>query len=190
MCYLKLFIYSLVSIFLIPHIILYLLSTNKQLIEKDVNVNYKGDDYFIYKLICLLIRNKYFRCLFYYRIGNSSVFIKWLFPAESTFMISKSTKIDSDVYIAHPYATVINAKSIGKHLSIRQCTTIGNKIDGRNDLVPIIGDNVTIGANVVIIGDVKIGNNVTIGAGSVVVKDIPDNCIIAGNPCRIIKYFD
>ena len=42
-------------------------------------------------------------------------------------------------------------------------------------------------ANVVIIGDIEIGDNVTIGAGSVVVKSVPSNCVIAGNPARIIK---
>ena len=63
------------------------------------------------------------------------------------------------------------------------CTTIGEK----NGKSPKIGDNVTLGANVIIIGDVKVGNNVVIGAGSVVVKDIPDNCVAVGNPCRPIK---
>ena len=46
----------------------------------------------------------------------------------------------------------------------------------------------TLGANVIIIGNVKVGNNVTIGAGSVVVKDIPDNAIAVGNPAKVIKY--
>jgi acetyltransferase-like isoleucine patch superfamily enzyme len=41
-----------------------------------------------------------------------------------------------------------------------------------------------------IIGDINIGNNVVVGAGAVVVKDVPDNCIVAGNPARIIKYLD
>ena len=45
-----------------------------------------------------------------------------------------------------------------------------------------------MGANVVIIGDIKIGNNVIIGAGSVVLKDIPENAIVAGNPARILRY--
>lgn len=66
-------------------------------------------------------------------------------------------------------------------------TTIGNALHGRNDLVPTIGNNVSLGANVTIIGDICIGNNVIIGAGSVVVKDVPDNCVIAGNPAKIIK---
>lgn len=34
---------------------------------------------------------------------------------------------------------------------------------------------------------VKVGNGVVIGAGSVVTKDIPDNCIAAGNPARVIR---
>lgn len=54
--------------------------------------------------------------------------------------------------------------------------------------MPTIGNNVSLGANVTIIGPVHVGNNVTIGAGSVVVKDIPDDCIAVGNPCRPIKH--
>ncbi|MDR1877602.1 MAG: acetyltransferase [Flavobacteriaceae bacterium] len=44
-----------------------------------------------------------------------------------------------------------------------------------------------IGANVTILPDTKIGSNVTIGAGAVVTKDVPDNCIVAGIPAKIIK---
>ena len=54
-------------------------------------------------------------------------------------------------------------------------------------MIPTIGDNVSIGANVNIIGNITIGNNVEIGAGSVVVNDIPDNCVVVGNPARIIR---
>ena len=50
-----------------------------------------------------------------------------------------------------------------------------------------IGNNVWIGGNSIILPDVTIGDNCVIGAGSVVNKDIPENCIAAGNPCRVIR---
>lgn len=50
-----------------------------------------------------------------------------------------------------------------------------------------IGDNVWIGGNTVICPGVHIGDNVVIGAGSVVTRDIPDWCIAAGNPCRVLR---
>ena len=50
-----------------------------------------------------------------------------------------------------------------------------------------IGSNTMIGIRSIILPGVKIGNHVAIGAGSVVVKDIPDHCIAAGNPAKIIK---
>lgn len=51
----------------------------------------------------------------------------------------------------------------------------------------VIGNNVWIGGNSVICPGVHIGDNVVIGAGSVVTKDIPEWCIAAGNPCKVIR---
>lgn len=50
-----------------------------------------------------------------------------------------------------------------------------------------IGNSVWIGGGVIINPGVTIGSRVVIGSGSVVTKDIPDNCIAAGNPCRVIR---
>ncbi len=54
----------------------------------------------------------------------------------------------------------------------------------------VIGDNVYIGNNALILPGVIIGSNVIIGAGSVVTKSIPNNKIVAGNPVRIICELD
>ena len=53
-----------------------------------------------------------------------------------------------------------------------------------------IGNDVWIGGNVTILPGVHIGSNVVIGAGAVVTKDIPDNCVAAGNPARVIRQIE
>ena len=50
-----------------------------------------------------------------------------------------------------------------------------------------IGDNCCIGARAIIMPGVTVGNEVVVGAGAVVTKDVPNNCIVVGNPARIIK---
>lgn len=52
----------------------------------------------------------------------------------------------------------------------------------------VIGENVWIGENVRIQKGVNIGDNSIIAASSVVTKDVPSNCIVGGNPARILKY--
>ena len=134
----------------------------------------------------LMMFNKEFAYLFDWRIRKMDWLGRMLFYHKLHFKIFSSTQIAGGLVFFHPYGTVINAKQIGKNFVFRNGLTIGNK-NNNNNLLPIIGDNVEVGANVVIIGDINIGNNVIIGAGSVVVKDVPSNVIIAGNPAKIIK---
>lgn len=54
----------------------------------------------------------------------------------------------------------------------------------------VIGNNVFIGMKSTILKGVHIGNNVIIGANSLVNKDIPDNCVAAGNPCKVIMSLE
>lgn len=59
---------------------------------------------------------------------------------------------------------------------------------GFEDPTPIhIGDDVWIGARVIILPGVTVGSHCIIGAGSVVTKDVPDYAIIGGVPARIIR---
>lgn len=52
----------------------------------------------------------------------------------------------------------------------------------------IIGNDVVIGVNALVLSGVKIGDGAVVGAGSVVTKDVPPYAIVAGNPARIIRY--
>lgn len=177
----------LIIIIYIPHIIIFINRNYHRIIVSDIQrmaerMTIKIPVFLTF--LFLLHSNRYFRTLFYYRIGPIlSLIIGWWRPGDRYFIISKRTKIGKSVLIAHPYCTVINAESIGDNFSVIHLTTIGDK----NGKRPIIGNNVTLGAGVTIIGDITIGDNVTIGAGSVVVKNIPSNCIAVGNPVRVIK---
>lgn len=51
-----------------------------------------------------------------------------------------------------------------------------------------IGNDVWVGANVIIKGGVKVGNGAIIAAGSVVTKDIPAFAIVGGVPAKVLKY--
>lgn len=53
-----------------------------------------------------------------------------------------------------------------------------------------IGNNVFIGMKTTILKGVHIGDNVIIGANSLVNKDVPNNCVVAGNPARVIMSLD
>ena len=118
--------------------------------------------------------------LIFYRIN-----VEWILGIE----IPAGCKIGGGLIVDHGQALVINRNVIiGKNCRLRNSTTIGIKMgkDG-NYNSPIIGDNVDIGANVIIIGEILVGDNVIIGAGSVVTKNIPNNSVVVGNPARVIN---
>ena len=128
--------------------------------------------------------------IFFWRTKAGSKRIKKLFNYPNYLCkIFGSTKIAGGLVCYHPFATVINAKQIGENFQYRNGLTIGNK-NNDNSFRPSIGNNVTVGANVVIIGDISIGNNVVIGAGAIVIKDVPDNVVVAGNPAKVIKHLE
>lgn len=53
-----------------------------------------------------------------------------------------------------------------------------------------IGENVFIGCNCIILKGSKIGNNCVVGAGAVVAGEFEDNCVIAGNPARVLRKIE
>lgn len=79
---------------------------------------------------------------------------------------------------------VIHARAkIGKDVKIGQDVTIGGRLRVNS---PVIGDRVHIAAGARCVGG-TIGNNVVVGTNAVVTTDIPDNCVVAGVPARIIS---
>lgn len=166
---------------MIPHIILYM--ANRSKIAPDLE-KYSADGCGIGAFIKVCTRQKVFRNLFYYRLGEYvSVFIKWMLPPDPTLHIW-CPSIGPGAHFEHNYATYLNAERIGSNFYCLQLVTLGN--DGKMQR-PIIGDDVKIFTGATVFGGITIGNHVTIGAGAVVSKNVPDNCTVVGNPAYIAK---
>ena len=64
--------------------------------------------------------------------------------------------------------------------------TIGRIHNGTHSGVPTIGNNVTIYSGAKVLGNIIIGDNVIVGANAVVLRDVPANCVVAGVPAKIL----
>lgn len=108
------------------------------------------------------------------------------FQIKYGFQIYPETQIGEGFYLGHWGSLVINPKTIiGKNCNIAQGVTIGQQNRGKNEGSPEIGDEVWIGPNAVIVGNIKIGNNVLIAPNSYINFDVPSDSVVTGNPATI-----
>ena len=137
------------------------------------------------RLIWLLVNQKDFRAQFYLRIGKIRVLLSLLLPDIKCYSF-EGCEIGGGWVLMHGFGVVLNGGAkIGRNCTMYHGVTIGVA----NDLekMPVIGDNVFIGADAMILGGVRVGNNVKIGAGAIVVEDVPDNCTVVGSKAKIIQ---
>lgn len=102
------------------------------------------------------------------------------------YQINVNAKIGGGLYLGHRGMIIVNSEAeLGTNVNIQAGVTIGQENRGPRKGAPIIGDDVWIGANAVIVGKIKIGSNVLIAPNSYVNFDVPDNSIVVGNPAKI-----
>lgn len=172
----------------------FLLTTEKKVITADVKrwieiLDLPEQPLWI-QLIVLLNKTQEFRNLYYYRLfkGNLSgrmtmYLLKFIYPECPSLFLDSSCCIGAGLFIQHGFSTIIMA-DMGEKCWVNQQVTIGYKDkSGR----PKIGNNVRITAGAKVLGNIQVGDNVTIGANSVVVKDVPSDCVVVGIPASIIK---
>jgi len=101
--------------------------------------------------------------------------------------IHPAASIGESFLIDHGTGVVIGETArVGENCVMLHNVTLGGK-GGANglDRHPKLGNNVTLGCNSTILGNLKIGNNVTVGAGAVVTKDFPNgNVTLVGSPAK------
>lgn len=91
-----------------------------------------------------------------------------------------SIVISDGCYITSGAKLIAHDHSVYRHVRF-------SEDDGRGKI--LLKKNVFIGANAIVLRNVTIGENAIVAAGAVVTDDVPDNCIVAGNPARVIKTF-
>ena len=95
--------------------------------------------------------------------------------------------VDSKIYCKEKIEIGKNT-FIGEEVIIRDTDEHSIIRDGYKDTKSIkIGNNVWIGMRAMILKGVVIGDGAVVAAGSVVTKDVPNNCLVAGNPARIVR---
>ncbi len=101
--------------------------------------------------------------------------------------LSRDAVIGPGLYVMHAYGIMIGPSPIGDNCVLHQNVTIGDRVVAGDNDVPRLGNNVWIGPGATITGGITIGDDVTVSAGTVLSKSVPDGCLVAGNPGRVIQ---
>lgn len=80
--------------------------------------------------------------------------------------------------------------TVGKNCHIGAGAVLAGVIEPPSAKPVVIGDNVVIGANAVVLEGVSVGANAVVAAGAVVTQDVPSGVVVAGMPAKIIKKVD
>lgn len=110
----------------------------------------------------------------------------WVVQHKDNLKLGYKTDIGAFTYINAKFGvTIEDDVQIGSHCSIYSVSTIDDK-EGK----VVLRKNCRIGSHSVVMPGVTVGENAVVGAMSFVNRDIPDNCIAAGVPVKIIKGID
>lgn len=105
---------------------------------------------------------------------------------KSGIQIPTKAKIGKGLFIAHFGTIIVNPDAVlGENINIAPGVIIGKANRGEKKGVPTIGNQVWIGANSIIVGNITIGDDVLIAPGAYVNMDVPSHSIVLGNPAVI-----
>lgn len=145
-----------------------------------------------FQCLNFFLRYKWFRYLLFYRgyRNSKSKLVRGFFRVgyhfcgrNSGIELPLSVELGEGALFLHPFGITINSKAkIGRNLTMLKGATIGNAKRGKYAGSPIIGNNVYIGLNSVIVGAVTIGDDVLIAANTFVNFDVPSHSIVIGSP--------
>ena len=135
-----------------------------------------------------------FKAVTYYRIAHYFYLKKHFFIArllsekakkKTGIEIHPGAKIGKNFFIDHGTGVVIGETTIiGDNVMLYHGVTLGGVTMNKGKRHPTIEDNVVIGCGAKVLGNITIGKNSKIGANSVVLKDVKENTTVAGIPAE------
>lgn len=145
------------------------------------NLTSKSD---FWAFVYLLMVYPELRSIFYWRLGKWTKLVFFWMPGRTNlYLVTNPKNVEGGFYVGHGWGTVVNAQHIGKNFRVGQNVTVGS----RNVREPVIGDNVSVWAHAVVLGDIFIGDNSQVGAGAIVVKSVPENSVVVSAKSMVIK---
>lgn len=112
---------------------------------------------------------------------------RYLMVVMTKTWVDRETLIAPGVYLSNKGNIIIGARAIGTGCVIQRNVTIGMDNTSPKRERPAIGDKVWIGTGSLVFGGISIGNGTTLLEGTVLARTVPPNCVVKGNPARIVK---
>jgi len=95
----------------------------------------------------------------------------------------RSKSFGEGLYLPHPYGIVVHSATvIGDRVTLMQNITLGE--NQRRPGVPVIGNDVVIGAGACVLGPITVGDGAMVAAGAIVIRDVKPGQTVAGNPAK------
>ena len=154
--------------------------------EKDPAVRFKIE-VFLYPSLHAVINHK----IAHFFQKRKLYFLARLISQISRFFtgieIHPGAKLGNKIFFDHGMGIVIGETAeIGDNCVIYHGVTLGGVSTSKTKRHPTLKENVTVGTGAKLLGNIVIGKNVRIGANSVVLRDVPDEAVAVGIPARII----
>ncbi len=113
-----------------------------------------------------------------------SQWARWLTGIE----IHPGAQIGRGIFIDHGMGVVIGETTvIGDNVTLFQGVTLGGTGKEKGKRHPTLGNNVVVGAGAKVLGNIQIGEQVSVGANAVVLQDVPANSTVVGVPGRVAR---
>lgn len=115
---------------------------------------------------------------------------------DPTAVVARSSTVGAGTYI-NAGCIIAGAVAVGDHVIINRASSIGHhsRLSDWCSIGPgvtvaglvTIGRGAVLGTGAVVLPDLTIGANAVVGAGAVVTRSVPDHCLVAGQPARLVQ---